>query len=409
MTRSVRTTRWVVVMVLVTAALSATVGLAETTAPSEDSAQESSEAPAIAIVAPETGCIARVGDVLDVMLILSEGLDVSAVAVLCDSRGVGMLQEAPYAVKWDTADIPPGDHVLRAFAYLKSGEKLAAEPVVLTLTVAEASQASPASASEREPVVLREGTPILLHTEEKMVSGRTAEGSAARFRVARDIVGPGRQVLIGYGDLAQGRVTRSRRRGMFGKAGQLEFTVDSVTAVDGTTVPLRASEEMGGKDNTGTVIASALLLTVLAIFVHGKDVDLPAGTEFTAYVDHDTAIGSPLPPRAPGAGTGTGALVQPFDEPAESVVISRPADGRHVRQGNRLEVMVDVKPKEKFLSLKLFANGNEVASQEKELAPITLDTGRQKPGEYTLEAEVRFSNGRRVRSEPVRIVIVEGE
>lgn len=322
MTPSASVNRWVASMVLVILALSASVGLAETAAPSEGGGQESSAAPAITIVAPEPGCVARVGDVLEIMLVLREGLDVAAVAVLCDSRGVGMLQEAPYALKWNTADIPAGDHVLRAFAYLKSGEKIAAEPVVLTLTVAEAPQASPATASEQEPVVLREGTPVLLRTEEKMVSGRVAEGSAARFRVVRDILGPGGQVLIGYGDLAQGRVTRSRRRGMFGKAGQLEFTVDSVTAVDGTIVPLRASEEMGGKDNKGAVIASALLLTVLTIFVHGKDVELPAGTEFTAYVDHDTAIGSPLPPRVPGTVTGIGALIRPSGEATESVVIS---------------------------------------------------------------------------------------
>ncbi len=358
---------------------------------------QQSAAPPVTIIAPEDGCTACVGDVLQVMLVVSEDLDVSAVAVLCDSLGIGMLREPPYVLEWDSSGMQPGEHVLRAAVYLKSGEKVGAEPVVIAFTERPGSMLLPSAKPERPPAVLMEGTPVLLQTEEKLRSGHTKEGSAIRFKVARDITGPGGMVLITYGDFAHGRVTRSRRRGAFGKAGQLEFSVDSVTAVDGTTVPLRASEEMAGKDNKGVVIASALLLTVLTVFVHGKDVEVPAGTEFVAYVDHDTEIGAPLAARAPGEVRG---------EPLETVTITSPVDGRHATRGTKLPLVVEVQPAEKFRLARLFLDGEEMGSIEGELPPTTLPTKGLRPGEHRIEVEVTFTNGRRVRSEPVHITVV---
>ncbi len=363
---------------------------------------ESAAAPPAVIIAPEDGCVATVGDLLQVMLVVSADLDVSAVAVLCDSLGVGMLREPPYVLEWDTSSFQPGEHVLRATVYLKSGEKVSAEPVVVSLT-GRARKAAPApdtAAPTPPPVVLKERTPILLQTEEKLLSGHTKEGSAIRLKVVRDITGPSGVVLIEYAATAHGTVTRSRRRGAFGKAGQLEFTVDSVTAVDGTTIPLRASEEMAGKDNKGVVIASALLLTVFSVFVHGKDVEVPVGTEFVAYVDHDTEIGTPLPPRAPGESRG---------EPVETVTITSPADGRHVSRGTKLSLVVEAQPAAKFHVARLFLDGKEMGSVEGELAPSTLPTKGLQPGEHRLEVEVTFTNGRTVKSEPVRIVVVEAD
>ena len=273
-------------------------------------------APGVQIAAPEAGARAQVGETLQVLVIVSPELEVSSVVAMCDAKGIGMAQAPPYAFQWNTAGLEPGDHVLRATVYLKSGEKVGAEPVTVFLfkprapTAGLAPTATPA-ATIVAPAALKEGTPVLLQTTEKMVSGRVAEGSTVRYRVARDIVGPGDNVLIAYGSFAQGRVTRSRRRGMFGKAGQLEFTVDTVDAVDGTVVPLRAQQEVAGKGNKNEVIISALLLSVLAVFVHGRDVEIPADTEVTAYVDHDTVIQRPQPAAEGGAVRSAPVSVRP--------------------------------------------------------------------------------------------------
>jgi hypothetical protein len=141
-----------------------------------------------------------------------------------------------------------------------------------------------------EPVKLAEGTVINLKLLEEMRSGKTPKGSSVKMEVAKDITGPGGVVLISKGSKATGTVTYSKKRGMLGKNGKLEFTVDATTSVDGKQIPLRATLENSGKSNKGAVIASALLLSLAAVFVHGRDVTLKAGTEITAYVDKETLV-----------------------------------------------------------------------------------------------------------------------
>ncbi len=351
---------------------------------------EATSAAPVVIVAPEAGCVASVGDVLNVLVVVSQEVEAASVAVLCDARGVGMLQSPPYTFKWDTKGLEPGEHIVRAFVYLKSGEKVGAVPVVVALTQTRGPESVQTAAA---PMVLKEGTVVLLQTQEKMVSGRIAEGAPVRYKIARDVVAPNGQLLIAYGGFAEGRVTRSRRRGMFGKAGQLEFTVDAATAVDGTRVPLRSSQEMAGKDNKGTVIATALLLTVFTVFIQGKDVELPAATEVAAYVDHDTEIRSPQ--EAP-----TGGL---RGEPEESAAINRPTEGQRFGRTGNLEVVLAIFPERKLARARLYVDGHEAAAIEGELRAITLGLEKFSPGDHTLEAQVQFLNGRVIRTGPVRI------
>ena len=353
-----------------------------------------SEAPPIQIAAPEPGCTAQVGDKLQVLVVVSPGVDVATVVLMCDARGLGMAEKPPYAFEWDTSEAEAGDHVLRAFAYLKSGEKVGATPVTVALV---APQASPQlAASALPPTILKEGTPVLLQTQEKMVSGQIAEGAPVRYKVARDVTGRDGKVLIAYGDFATGRVTRSRRRGMFGKAGQLEFTVDFVTAADGTTVPLRSNQQMGGKDNKGTVIATALLLTVLTVFISGKDVDLPAGTEVMAYVDHDT----PVQPSASEVPTGAAR-----GEPQESAAISAPLEGQVFDAGERIEVRFSVTPEHKFGRATLYVDGKESGKVERQLSPFALNARSLGVGTHAVEVEVQFLSGYVLRTPPVQISV----
>jgi hypothetical protein len=377
---------------LLVALLLAVVGSRGAARAAEGATEPAQSAP-ITIVAPEAGCAANVGDMLDVLLVVRDGLEVASVAVLCDARGVGMLQAPPYTFKWNTAGLEPGEHIVRAFVYLKSGEKVGAAPVVVTLTQSQKPETAKQVAS---PAVLKEGTLVMLQTQEKMVSGQIAEGAPVRYKVVRDVVGPGGKLLVAYGDSAEGRVTRSRRRGMFGKAGQLEFTVDAATAVDGTRVPLRSQQQMAGKDNKGTVIATALLLTVFTVFINGKDVELPAGTEVAAYVDHDTAISAPQ--EAPAGGIIRG-------EPEETVAIEKPVEGQTFAIDSSIQVAVTVTPMQKFARVRLYSDGKEIGMQEKELKPASLRASTLGAGEHKLEAEVQFINGRTVRSAPVQIKV----
>ena len=137
---------------------------------------------------------------------------------------------------------------------------------------------------------LAERTTVKLRTTQNLTSGKVKTGGAVSYTVGEDVKDSQGRVLIKYGAHASGKVTKSSGRGMFGKNGKLEFTVESVEAVDGTQVPLRSSIENSGKNNTGAVIVAALLLTVLAVFINGHDITVKEGTEIMAYVDHDTMI-----------------------------------------------------------------------------------------------------------------------
>jgi hypothetical protein len=75
-----------------------------------------------------------------------------------------------------------------------------------------------------------------------------------------------------------------------GRGGKLNFSVDYVKLSDGTNCKVRASAARQGKDKTGTVIAGTVLVSPLFLLMHGKDVDIPKGTGFTAYIDGEHEI-----------------------------------------------------------------------------------------------------------------------
>ena len=68
-------------------------------------------------------------------------------------------------------------------------------------------------------------------------------------------------------------------------------------AVTGEKIPLRAIRQNKGQSQTGTMTTSIVLAGIfffpaapLFLFVKGKDIVIPKGTEISAYVNGDTAI-----------------------------------------------------------------------------------------------------------------------
>ena len=82
-----------------------------------------------------------------------------------------------------------------------------------------------------------------------------------------------------------------------GRAGKLDINIDSVRLVDGEKVPLRAVKDMQGGGHvgamTGAIVATSLVFFPAApffLFMHGKDISIPKGTEVTAYVNGNTPL-----------------------------------------------------------------------------------------------------------------------
>jgi hypothetical protein len=178
--------------------------------------------------------------------------------------------------------------------------------------------------------VLAERTPIHLILGQNIKSGHDLKGASIWYRVAEPVLAADGRVLIAEGAVAHGAVLRSEKRRMFGKPGKLEIGVNSVPAVDGTLIPLRAIEDISarGRSNADAVTATALLLTPVTLFVKGRDVTLKEGTEITAYVDHDVRLDLPdaAPAPAPPATTAREAAddakpaaeTQPTVRPAQA-------------------------------------------------------------------------------------------
>ncbi len=139
------------------------------------------------------------------------------------------------------------------------------------------------------PVKVSDGTMVQVKLLQTLTSGKVNEGTIVRYVVIRDVI-VGGQLVIEKGARATGKVTVSKHRGIFGQNGKLEFTIESAEAVDGSLVQLRADAEGGiWRSNVTGVILGALFLSVLMVFVNGRDITVKEGTEFPAYID-----GNPL-------------------------------------------------------------------------------------------------------------------
>lgn len=102
--------------------------------------------------------------------------------------------------------------------------------------------------------------------------------------------------VIERGAVATGRIDKAKRGGHFGKAGLFVWTMQSVTAVDGSQVPLRVApmrlrgDSKGAKVATQMIITGALLPLIAPVallhgFKRGKDAFIPAGKRYSVYVE----------------------------------------------------------------------------------------------------------------------------
>ena len=86
-----------------------------------------------------------------------------------------------------------------------------------------------------EDVVLKAGTAVPVKLESTISSKNAAVGQIVNFRVTAPIMVNGKTV-IESGAIATGQVVRAKKNGILGKEGELQLTINSVLAVDGSKV-----------------------------------------------------------------------------------------------------------------------------------------------------------------------------
>jgi hypothetical protein len=81
------------------------------------------------------------------------------------------------------------------------------------------------------------------------------------------------------------------------RGGKLDVNIDDVRLADGERVALRAVREVKGGGHTGAMTGAIVATSIvffpaapLFLFMHGKDITIPKGTEITAYVNGDIPL-----------------------------------------------------------------------------------------------------------------------
>lgn len=150
---------------------------------------------------------------------------------------------------------------------------------------AAALLAAQAVAQSVTPVSLEDGTPVRLRTVDTISSADAHTDDRVNFEVVDDVK-VGNTILIQHGTTAIGTVTQAQPKGRMGKGGKLNVNIDSTKTITGEKVALRGVKDMQGGGHTGAMIGTAIVFwpaAPLFLFMHGKDITVPKGHEFTVY------------------------------------------------------------------------------------------------------------------------------
>jgi hypothetical protein len=187
-------------------------------------------------------------------------------------------------------------------------------------------QAGPVKRTPDGKPILEEGTPVRLRITRTISSADAKTGDRVDFEVL-DAIKLGDIEVIPQGGIAWGTVTEAQAKRRMARGGKLNVNIDAVKLANGERAGLRAVKENKGGGHvgamTGAMVATGLVFfpaAPLFLFMHGKDITVPKGTEITAYINADTPYNVPV--SEPSASSPTPQAATPAS--AEVEVVSTP-------------------------------------------------------------------------------------
>lgn len=193
-------------------------------------------------------------------------------------------------------------------------------------TSSAAVNAPPDGAVARAPVpsTLLDGTAVKLRLAENLTSATAKPGQQVLFEVTEEVDVDG-VAVVAKGAQALATVTDASPKKSMGRGGKLDVNVDSMRLIDGEKAQLRAMQDAKGGGHvgamTGAMVATSIVFfpaAPLFLFIHGKDIVIPQGTEVTAFVQGDMKLEMakfapvPTPPTASlaaAAASGSGLTI----------------------------------------------------------------------------------------------------
>jgi hypothetical protein len=197
-----------------------------------------------------------------------------------------------------------------------------------------AQQAAPSSPPP--PHTLLDGTPVKLRLSQTISSADTKVGQEVPFEVVEDI-SVDQVVVLPKGATAIATVTETEHKKSMGRAGKLNIAVSYARLKDQEKVALRATQDNKGGGHvgamTGAIVATSIVFfpaAPLFLFIHGKDISIPQGTEITAFVEGDMHLNMANFADAPAAPAQAVASATPAVPVQASLVIDSTPAGADV-------------------------------------------------------------------------------
>src|SRR6266446_1963942 len=161
-----------------------------------------------------------------------------------------------------------------------------------------AQEPQPVAPVVKQPLAfgLEDATPVKLRINRNISSADAQVNETVDFEVLEDVKVRD-VVVIPRGGIAWGTVTEAQPKRRMGRAGKLNVNIDNAKLVTGEKAALRAVKEVKGGSHTGAmtgaIVATSIVFFPAApffLFMHGKDITIPKGTEITSYINGDTAL-----------------------------------------------------------------------------------------------------------------------
>jgi hypothetical protein len=168
---------------------------------------------------------------------------------------------------------------------------------------------------------LLDGTPVRLRLSQSISSADAKVGQEVPFEVVEDVK-VDEVIVLPKGASAIANVTGAEHKKSMGRAGKLNIAITYARLTDNEKVTLRAVKEARGGSHVGAMTSAIVATSIvffpvapLFLFIHGKDITIPQGTEITAFVDGDTRLdrsqfGEPATPAGGAIAPAAASLAQ---------------------------------------------------------------------------------------------------
>jgi hypothetical protein len=217
-------------------------------------------------------------------------------------------------------------------ALTASGQTNTTQPSDSSATQQPAAQQTATSSNytSAKGFVLEDGTPVKLRINRNVSSADAHVGDTVDFEVLEDISVNG-TLVIPKGGLAFATVTEAQAKRRMARGGKLDINIDYVKLVSSDKAALRAVKDMKGGGHTGAMVGGMVATSIVFfpaapffLFMHGKDISIPKGTEITAYINGDMKLDiAKFQPNAPGQQTAV--VVSPSSTSAKLQLESNPS------------------------------------------------------------------------------------